>query len=143
MLCEEVMKREVEFVDPKERIERAARLMRDEDVGFLPVCDENRKVVGTLTDRDIVIRGLAEGKDGKDRVQEVMTEDVVGCQPTDDIRRALQLMSEHKIKRMLCLDDNGQLLGVLSLSDLAAYEEEGATGDTYKRVKEAEEHPPH
>jgi CBS domain-containing protein len=143
MLCEEVMKREVEFVDPKERIERAARLMRDNDVGFLPVCDEKRQVVGTLTDRDIVVRGIAEGRDGKDRVQDVMTDDVVGCQPTDDIRRAEQLMSEHKITRMLCLDDVGRLLGVLSLSDLAPYQEEEATSATYKRVKEAEEHPPH
>ena len=143
MLCEEVMKREVEFVDRKERIERASRLMRDNDVGFLPVCDENRKVVGTVTDRDIVIRGISEGKDGGDREHEVMTEDVVGCQPSDDIRRAEQLMSEHKISRMLVLDDSGRLLGVLSLSDLAPFEEEEATSGTYKRVKEAEEHPPH
>ena len=136
MLCEELMHRDVEFVSPNDSIIDAAMRMRDEDVGFLPVCDERRRVVGTITDRDIVVRAIADQKfDCK--CSDVMSREVVGCQPTEDIRRAEQLMSEHKIVRVLCLDDVGRLLGVISYSDIAGWEgDERRLLGTLRNVKE-------
>jgi CBS-domain-containing membrane protein len=139
MLCEEVMHRDVAFVSPDDSIEAAAQTMRDEDVGFLPVIDEQRHVVGTVTDRDLVVRALAVGNfDAK--CKDVMSSEVVGCQPTDDLRRAEQLMSEHKIVRLVMLDDVGRLLGVISFSDLAGWEgDERRVLGMLRDVKEQQE----
>jgi CBS domain-containing protein len=137
MLCDQIMKTDVECVSPVDTIEDAARVMRDENLGFLPVCDESRKVLGTVTDRDIVIRAVAESLAGTTPVEDVMSVDVVACSPRDEVELALQLMGEHHKSRIMCLDADGQLAGVISLSDIAQLAEAGAS-DTLRQVSERE-----
>lgn len=118
MLCQEIMKKNVEYLNPQDTAEAAGRKMRDTNVGFLPVCDRSGKVIGTVTDRDIAIRVVAQGKTASTAVESIMTREVVSCQPGDDIRRAEEVMSKNHKSRLLCID-NGKLVGVISLSDIA------------------------
>jgi CBS domain-containing protein len=138
MRCEEIMKKEVECLSPKNTIEEAAVRMRDKNVGFLPVCDPSKKVLGTLTDRDIVIRCIATKKPTNTPVEAVMTREVIACRPQDDIQRAEQLMAQHAKSRIMCLDDTGKLVGVISLSDIAQFEDAARAVETLRQVSERE-----
>src|SRR5215204_2008792 len=79
MRCKDIMKRQIECVSPAGTVEHAARRMRDQNIGFLPVCDESGQVVGTITDRDIAVRVVAERQPGTTPVEKVMTNEVVSC----------------------------------------------------------------
>ena len=136
MLCEDIMKTEVERVSPVDTIEDAARRMRDENVGFLPVCDESKQVLGTITDRDIAIRAVADSLPGTTPVEEVMTGEVVACSPKDSIETALQLMAENHKSRIMCVDEEGRLDGVISLSDIAQLV--GDASETLRQVSDRE-----
>ncbi len=122
MRCQEIMKQELECVSPRETIEDAAMRMRDENIGFLPVCDPSKKVLGTITDRDIAVRVVAAKKPGGTMVEEVMTREVIACHPRDDLREAERAMAEHHKSRIMCVDGDGVLVGVISLSDLVRHE---------------------
>jgi CBS domain-containing protein len=127
MQCEVLMKTFVECVSPQDSVETAAQVMRARNIGFLPVCDEKTdRVVGTVTDRDIAIRVVAEHKPASTRVAVIMTPDAVACRPEDDITTAEELMAENLVSRIMCIDDNGVLVGVISLSDLAQMDGENA-----------------
>jgi CBS domain-containing protein len=118
--CEEIMKRDVECVRPDDSLQQAARKMRDLNVGFLPVCAEEKKVIGTVTDRDIAVRAVADDRSpAYTRVGDVMTREVVAVSPRDPLTRAEELMSQHHKSRLVVLDINDQLVGVISLSDIA------------------------
>jgi CBS domain-containing protein len=121
MKVDEVMKRDVTSVSPRDTIQCAARRMFEHNVGFVPVM-LGGKVLGTLTDRDIVLRAVAAGHGTGTAVNDVMTRDVVCCRMGDDLRRAEELMAEHQISRLVVLDEAGKLRGVLSLSDIAQNE---------------------
>lgn len=138
MRCEEVMKSVVEYVRPDDTVMAAAGKMRDRNIGFLPVCEEAMKVVGTLTDRDIAIRVVADGKHETTRVGDVMTREVVACRPTDDLGHAERLLAERKKSRIMCVDAAGRLLGVISLSDIAGVEEGTRTASTLREVVQRE-----
>jgi CBS domain-containing protein len=121
MLCKDVIRRPVEFVLEHDTVEVAARRMAEANVGFLPVCDESREVVGVVTDRDLALRVCAEGlKPSKTHVEDIMTRTVVWCGAGDEIKIAQQLMVEHHRSRVVVLDGQGKLAGVISLSDIAA-----------------------
>ena len=137
MLCEDIMKTDVESVSPVDTIEDAARKMRDENLGFLPVCDETRQVLGTITDRDIAIRAVAESLPASTPVEDVMTSEVVSCSPKDSIDTALQLMAENHKSRIMCLDDEGRLVGIISLSDIAQLV--GDASETLRQVSDREQ----
>jgi CBS domain-containing protein len=138
MKCEKIMKREIECVSPTDTAEAAARRMRDENVGFLPVCDPSKKALGTLTDRDLAIRVLGAGKPASTLVEEIMTREVVACRPSDDIEKAEQLMAKNQKSRMMCLDDQGHVVGVISLSDLAQHEKGPRAADTLRKISDRE-----
>lgn len=138
VLCKEIMKQEVECLSQEDAVEVAARKMRDKNVGFLPVCDGAKKVIGTLTDRDIVLRVVADGEPATTGVGDVMTREIVACRPEDDIRRAEQLMGQHRKSRILCTHEDGRLAGVISLSDIAQREDDRNTARTVRRVTERE-----
>src|SRR4051812_39205548 len=114
MLCSELMKREPVCVLPDTTVQMAAQRMRDENIGFLPVCDAAGQVLGTLTDRDIVIRLVATGNPAATPVIEVMTHEAVACRPEDDIQEAEQRMRQAQKARILCTDAQGCLVGVIS-----------------------------
>jgi CBS domain-containing protein len=121
------MKTFVECVSPQDSVETAAQVMRAKNIGFLPVCDERTdRVVGTLTDRDIAIRVVADHRPASTRVASVMTPDAVVCSPGDDVTTAEELMAENLVSRIMCVDDDGGLVGVISLSDLAQMDGENA-----------------
>ena len=138
MRCEEIMKRDVKCVSPRDIVEDAACRMRDENVGFLPVCDESKNVLGTLTDRDIAIRAVAGKKPGSTLVEDVMTREVVCCRPGDDLQKAEQLMADNHKSRIICTDERGCLVGVISLSDIAQHEGGARASDTLRQVSERE-----
>jgi CBS domain-containing protein len=120
MLCETLMKSSVECVTPDESVVSAARLMRDGNFGFLPVCEEySGRVLGAITDRDIALRLVAERRPLWTRVEDVMTRDVIACSPEDELEAAEELMAENQVSRIMCIDDDEQVVGVISLSDIA------------------------
>lgn len=143
MLCSEIMKTSIECVRPGDTVLLAAQRMRDANVGFLPVCDEELRVLGTITDRDIVIRQVAGERPLQTPVEDLMTRDVVACRPSDDVRKAEKLMAEYQKSRMMCVDETGKLVGVLSLSDIAQVEDGARTADTMKKItgREARSYP--
>lgn len=122
MLCEEVMKRDVKSLTEDQTARAAARLMREAGVGFLPVCDGTGKVVGAITDRDIVLRLAADGGSLETMLGQLMTHDVIACSPKDDLTKAEDMMESSRKSRILCVDDRGRAMGVISLSDIARHE---------------------
>lgn len=119
----EVMTHDVEVLRPDETLRDAARAMADLDVGSLPVCD-GRKLIGMITDRDITIRAVAEGKSADTPVIEVMTDDVVWCTDTDSVDEVLQQMSDAQIRRIPVVDRDRQLVGIVALGDIALEEDD-------------------
>ena len=128
----ELMTTDVEIVRPEETLRDAARAMADLDVGSLPVCD-GRKLIGMLTDRDITIRAVAEGKSSDTPVSEVMTDDVVWCTDTDSVDDVLQQMSDAQVRRIPVVDRNRQLVGIVSLGDIAL-EEDDDVDETLREI---------
>jgi CBS domain-containing protein len=140
MRCDEIMKSTVECVTANDSVQTAARKMRDDNIGFLPVCEDGSKVLGTITDRDIAIRACADDRPAsKTTIGDVMTHEVVACSPSDDVSKAQELMSKHHKSRMLCIDDAGKLVGVISLSDIAQHEAD-AGAQTLREVTTREAH---
>ena len=120
MKVSEVMTCGVEKISQEETLDQAAKLMRFHNVGILPVVDGGA-VVGVLTDRDIVTRAVAQDlRPGKTKVSDIMTPDVVLCYADQSIADASQLMETHLIHRVIVLDRNEELAGIVSLSDIAA-----------------------
>jgi CBS domain-containing protein len=120
MQIREVMTPRVEVIRPDASIQEAAQKMKSLDVGPIPVCDGER-LVGMLTDRDISIRAVAEGKDPKQtRVNEVMTEAVFYCFDDDDVQTAVETMQRAQIRRLVVVNRDKRLVGIVSLGDLAA-----------------------
>jgi CBS domain-containing protein len=109
-------------VSPTESIACAAALMADADVGALPVVDDG-SVVGIVTDRDLAIRGLATGLHGGAPVFRAMTRDVATCRPDDELADVLVSMAEQQVRRMPVCSSDGELVGMVSLSDAARIEE--------------------
>ena len=134
MLCEELMTSEVEVLDVGTSVREAARRMRDLNLGFLPIVDDAQQLVGVLTDRDIALRVVAEGRSYDLRVDEVMTEDVISCRPDDDVERAEELMRVNQKARLVCLDEGARVAGVISLADIAQYEDETRAGSVIADV---------
>ncbi|HYS08314.1 MAG TPA: CBS domain-containing protein [Myxococcales bacterium] len=141
MRCEEIMKRDVQCVQPTDPVQAAARRMRDANIGFLPVCDSSRKVLGAITDRDIALRIVADGRPPTTAIGDVMTREVVACAPGDDVRRAEELMGKQHKSRMIVADEEWRLVGVISLSDIAQVEDASRASQTMKQVTEREARP--
>jgi CBS domain-containing protein len=141
MLCSEIMKSEIECLSPGDTADLAARKMRDHNVGFLPVLDDSLRVVGTITDRDIAVRLVASSLPLVTPVADLMSSDLVSCRPSDDVRSAEQLMGLHRVSRILCVEEDGVLAGVISLSDIAQHESPVMAAQTLREVT-AREIPP-
>ena len=117
MQVKDVMTRGAECVRPEATLQEAAQKMKSLDVGPLPVCDNDR-LAGMLTDRDIVVRAVAEGKDPRTaKVREAMTPEVVYCSEDDDVADVARLMNEKQVRRLPVLDCNRRLVGIVSLCD--------------------------
>lgn len=119
MQVKDIMTPNAECISPDASLADAARKMRDLDVGPLPVCGQDR-LVGMITDRDIAVRAIAEGRDPKTtHVSDVMTEKIVYCFEDQDVGDASHLMQENQIRRLVVLSREKRLVGIVSLGDLA------------------------
>jgi CBS domain-containing protein len=116
------MSRDVQMVSPDQSIIDAARMMADCDCGALPVA-ENDRLVGMLTDRDIVVRALAEGKSGDTLIRDVMSTDIKYCFEDDDLDDVANNMGDLQIRRLPVLSKDKRLVGIVSLGDIASTEE--------------------
>lgn len=120
MQVREAMTRGVECTRPGDSIASAAQRMQDLDVGALPVCGVNDRLVGMITDRDITIRATAGCCDpSQTHVEEIMTPHIVYCFEDQDVREAARLMEENQIRRLVVLNRDKRLTGIMSLGDLA------------------------
>ena len=116
------MTRSVATVHPGDTVEHAARLMDENDCGALPVVLGNGRLIGMITDRDLVVRLLARGRDPlRARVGDAMTEDVHALRMDEDADAALDLMARHKVRRIPVVDDRGRIVGMLSQADVARH----------------------
>ena len=119
MQIREVMTRDVMLADPSMPLKEAAALMRDGDFGLLPV-GENDRLIGTITDRDIAIRAVAEGKDpNATTVREAMSEGIHYCFDDQSVEEAAELMSDAQIRRVPIVNRDKRLVGIVALADLA------------------------
>jgi CBS domain-containing protein len=136
MPIRDLMTRNVEVVGPDDQVMTAAQKMAERDIGFLPVCDGDR-LVGALTDRDITVRATAKGLDPKrTAVQDIMSKELTYCFDDEDIDRTVQLMKEKQLRRVVVVDRNKKLVGIVSLGDLAR-EQEARSGEILESVSEA------
>ena len=119
--AQDIMTKNPTCVTPETRITDAARRMRDEEVGILPVVERegSTRLVGVVTDRDIAVRCVAEGHDSsKCSVREAMSSDVRTAKPTDDVDALMETMGREQIRRMPIVDDRGELVGIVAQADL-------------------------
>jgi CBS domain-containing protein/uncharacterized protein (DUF2267 family) len=136
MPISEVMTRDVEVVSPDDTLQDAAELMRTLNVGPIPVCD-GEKLVGIITDRDIVVRAVAQGMDPTDtRVSQAMTDQVECVFADEDIEVAVWKMREEQIRRILVVDHDNKLVGIVSLGDIATALGEQEAGETLEAISE-------
>jgi CBS domain-containing protein len=118
-----VMSRDVQVISPDATLREAARQMRDGDFGMMPV-GENDRMIGAISDRDIAIRALAEGKGPDTRVREVMSEGIVWAFENDSIEDGARIMSENQIRRLPIVDADKRLVGIVALGDFAVDSED-------------------
>jgi CBS domain-containing protein len=135
MKISEVMTPNPKTVKPGDSIQTAARIMRDEDTGVVPVVEDGR-VAGMVTDRDIVIRAVADG-DFNAKISDIVTDDVITATPDMSTADAAALMSEHQIRRLPVVDEDDRLVGIVSLGDLAVKEHrDSRMGETLENISD-------
>ena len=136
MKVSEIMTANVECVAPETTINELAGKMKSLDVGFLAVCDGDR-IAGTITDRDIVVRGIAGGRDlNSIKARDIMSKEVHWSFEDEEVKDVAKKMSDKEVRRMLLLDRNKRLVGIVSIGDIAKVEEE-ESGRTLKDISEA------
>jgi CBS domain-containing protein len=119
----DVMSRDVQVISPDATLAEAARCMRDGDFGMMPV-GENDRMVGAISDRDIAVRGIAEGCDGSTKVRDVMSEGICWAYEDEPVERAAELMSQNQVRRLPIVNRDKRLVGIVALADLAVKERE-------------------
>ena len=120
--CRDVMTREPVCCEPADPVTRAAEMMREHDVGSLPVVDsrDSRRLVGIVTDRDLVTKVVAGNRNvASATVRDAMTTEPASCRETDDVERAVSLMADRQVRRMPVVDESGRLSGIIAQADVA------------------------
>ena len=130
----EVMTSKPCSIDAAKSVANAAKMMRDEDVGLAPIVEGDR-LVGVLTDRDIAVRVVAEGRDPEQvKVTEVASGDVVTLDPQQDLDEALRLMARHQVRRLPVVEEDGRLVGVVAQADVAKEADDKQTGKVVEQI---------
>ena len=135
MKVAEVMTRGVEIASPDDTAQKAASRMAELDAGVLPV-GENDRLVGMVTDRDIAIRAVAQGKGPDTKVRDVMTPEVRYCFEDEDLDQAVRNMGENKVRRLPVMGRDKRLVGIVSFGDVALYGDSGQTDTAAAAVSE-------
>jgi CBS domain-containing protein len=137
----EVMTKDPACCLPGDAIVKAARLMKSEDVGSLPVVEsaDSRRLIGIITDRDIVVKVVADGRSADTAaVREAMTPNPVSCREDDDVEHAVKLMKERQVRRMPIVDASGRLAGIIAQADVATrVQKDSKTGELVEAISEA------
>ena len=129
----DVMTENPRTVDVGSTVVEAARVMKEEDVGSVPVLDSER-LIGTLTDRDIVIRVVAEGRELQTTVRDVASSDLVTIDPDQNLDEALRMMATHQVRRLPVVEEDGHLVGILAQADAAREASEKKVGETVEAI---------
>ncbi len=137
MHVKDIMTREVEVVSPEATLQEAARILKTHNIGSVPVCDGSR-LQGMITDRDIAIRAVAEGRDPfVTLVRDVMTSEVVYGMESQSIEDAARIMEQKQIRRLVILNEEKNLVGIVSLGDLATEgENRSLSGETLEGISQ-------
>jgi CBS domain-containing protein len=135
MKVRDVMTRDVQILNPNQTIREAARIMGEMDVGALPV-GENDRLAGMITDRDIAVRAVAEGRAPDTHVADVMSRELLYCFDDEELDDAARNMGKMKVRRLPVVNRDKRLVGIISLGDLARNEEPTTVGRTVSRVSE-------
>jgi CBS domain-containing protein len=120
--CNEVMTKKAVCCLPDDMVTKVAQLMQSENIGSIPVIEneQTQKLVGIVTDRDLVLKIIAKGQDAKStKVEAVMTRQVVTCHAEDDLQKALDAMAKHQLRRIPIVDNNNKIVGIIAQADVA------------------------
>ena len=121
-------------IDADKSVSYAAKMLRDEDVGLAPIV-EGKKLVGTLTDRDIAIKVVAEGKDAEaTKARDIATTRLVTVDPDQSLDEAMRLMSKHQVRRLPVVEEDGRLAGVVAQADVAKHASAEDTGEVIEEI---------
>lgn len=132
----DVMTRDPRSVEPETQVVEAARILRDENVGSLPVVRDGR-VTGIVTDRDLAVRVIAEGRDpGSTTVGEVVSDKPVTVRPEQDLDEALRLMTSHQVRRLPVVEDGDRLVGIFAQADVALTGDEKRAGELVEEISQ-------
>ena len=135
MQVSEVMTRDVRLIEPGQSIQQAAQLMAEMDAGIMPVREGDR-LVGMITDRDIAVRAVAEGKGPDTSIREVMTEDVKYCYEDDDTDDVARNMADIQVRRLPVLTREKRLVGIISLGDMVVSDASGRAGEAVAGISQ-------
>jgi CBS domain-containing protein len=139
MTCRDVMTTNPSFCVPGDPALRAAEIMRDENIGPVPVVagTDDRRVLGIVTDRDLTVRLIADGRAPEaTRVDDVMTANPVTCREEDGIEEALETMSRHQVRRVPVVDGDGRLIGIIAQADVARLMDEEEVGEVVEDISQ-------
>jgi CBS domain-containing protein len=132
--CREIMTRNVKTVNRETSLRATAELMRDGDMGAMPVVEDG-KLVGIVTDRDIVVRAIADGKDVSSAIGDVMTAEVFAARENDFVFEAIRLMGDRQVRRVPIVNDAGELVGIIAMADVALEtEDEREIAETLEEI---------
>lgn len=134
--CRRIMAANVTTAERESTLQEAAAVLRDNDIGILPIVDPEGRLVGLLTDRDIVVRAVADGLDvTSTTVGEIMTEELFTAGPDDYVFEALRTMGEKQVRRIPIVDEGGVLQGIVSMADIALeMEDEKEVAETLEEI---------
>ena len=141
MYVREIMKASPHCVSDKDDAKTAASKMKEHNIGFLPVCDGDGRVIGAVTDRDLAIRLVAQDMPASTSIGDVMTREVVCVGPDAGVQEAERRMAREHKSRIFVVGDDGKLVGVVSLSDIAQHESPALAAQTLKDVTSREVSP--
>ncbi|RYF09706.1 MAG: CBS domain-containing protein [Deltaproteobacteria bacterium] len=135
--CENIMKPKGTIIGAEQTVLDAAKAMRQDDVGFLPVCDSSGKVIGAVTDRDIVTRVVAQEGNLHGKVGEVASSGLLMCDVGEPASKALELMERHQVQRVICTDQEGKFAGIIGLATVSGALGAHQLGETTAAIKES------
>ena len=139
--CNEVMTKNPVCCLPNDMVAKVAQLMKSKDIGPVPIIEneQTKKMVGIVTDRDLALKIVAEGRDAKStKAEEVMTRKVVTCRGEDDVQKALDAMSEHQLRRIPVVDNDNRIVGIIAQADVATRVDQPAkTAEVVKDISQS------